>query len=255
MKRIVILSDLQVPYHDKQAVKAVTSFVKDYQPDELLCVGDEADSPEVSRWNKSTAGEYAGTLQRGLDATRNVLRGFREAVGDGVPFTIHRSNHTDRIKTYVERYAPGLSGLRALDYPTLVGYDELDINFNPRPKEIAPGWVMVHGDEAGMNRTSGGTALGIARKIGKSVISGHTHKLGLQHEHTYLNGSSTGRLFGLEVGHLMDLREASKMYLKLGTANWQQGFGILYVDKDKVYPSVIPLMGKSFVVEGKKYKW
>lgn len=173
MKRYVVISDLQAPYHCRPATKAVTAFLKEYQPDSLLCVGDEADSPEVSRWKKGLAGEYSGTLQRGLDETREILRGFREAIGDGVPFTIHRSNHTDRIKTYVERYAPGLTGLRALDYATLVGYDELDIDFNPRPKEIAPGWVMVHGDESGSSRTAGGTALGIARKIGKSVVAGH----------------------------------------------------------------------------------
>lgn len=173
MKRIVIASDIQAPFEDKAIIRGFTQFLKDYQPDELLCVGDEADSPEVSRWKKGLAGEYSGTLQAGLDRTRNILRGFREAIGPDTPFTIHRSNHTDRIKMYVDRFAPGLTGLRALDYATLVGYDELDITFNPRPKEVAPGWVMVHGDESGMNRTPGGTALGIARKISKSVVAGH----------------------------------------------------------------------------------
>jgi predicted phosphodiesterase len=50
MKRIVVLSDLQIPYHDSKAVKASIQFVKDYKPDELWCVGDELDAPGTKAW-------------------------------------------------------------------------------------------------------------------------------------------------------------------------------------------------------------
>jgi hypothetical protein len=58
-------------------------------------------------------------------------------------------------------------------------------------------------------------------------------------------------MFGMEVGNLMDMRQAK--YTK--THNWQQGFGILYVDGNKVTPSPIPIDKRSFVVEGKRYSW
>ncbi len=32
MKRIVVLSDMQIPLHNKPAINAVIKFVKDYQP-------------------------------------------------------------------------------------------------------------------------------------------------------------------------------------------------------------------------------
>jgi hypothetical protein len=39
-----------------------------------------------------------------------------------------------------------------------------------------------------------------------------------------------------------------------GTQNWQAGFAILYVDKDKVTPVLVPIEKDcSFVVEGKRY--
>jgi len=85
MKRVVVLPDLQVPLHDPRAVAAVAEFVKDWAPDELYCVGDEADQFEISRWDKGTATEYAGSYQKNLDMTHNVLAGFQEAAGD-VPF-------------------------------------------------------------------------------------------------------------------------------------------------------------------------
>lgn len=253
MKKVVVLSDLQIPYHDARLAKAVTQFVEDYQPDELFCVGDEADSPEPSRWNKGTAGEFAGTLQKGLDDTHNIMRGFREAVGDK-PFHVMRSNHGDRIQNYVRKYAPALDSIRSLQYETLLGYDELGITFHDRIFQFAPGWAMAHGDEGSLIGTPGGTALNLAKRSGLSIICGHTHKLGIQHHHSAVNGRLTNTLYGVEVGHMMDLNKAG--YLKSGGANWQAGFAILYIDdRKRVTPSVIPVQGRSFVVEGEKYTW
>ena len=58
-KRVVVLSDLQIPYQDNKAVDATLDFIRYYKPDQLWCVGDELDAPEPSRWNKGMAGEYA----------------------------------------------------------------------------------------------------------------------------------------------------------------------------------------------------
>jgi predicted phosphodiesterase len=252
MKRIVVLSDMQIPYHDRKAVAAVQQFVKEYQPEELFCVGDEADSPEPSRWNKGTAGEYAGTLQKGLDETMNIMKTFKEAIGDN-PFHVMRSNHGDRISHYVNKYAPALASIRSLEYTSLLGYRENGITFHNRLYNFAPGWAMAHGDEGSLSRNAGGTALSLARKSGVSIVCGHTHRAGIQHENTGYNGKLSNRLFGVEVGHLMDLNKAD--YLKSGGANWQQAFGLLYIDKGKVTPTIVPFNGRSFVVEGKKYEW
>lgn len=252
MKTVVVLSDLQIPYHDPKFVSAVQEFVADYQPDELFCVGDELDAPEPSRWTKGTAGEYAGTLQKGIDKTHKIMAGFKEALGDR-PFHVQRSNHTDRIENYVSRYAPALSSLRDLEYETLLGYNELGIKYHERIYNFAPGWAMAHGDEGSLSRIAGSTALSLARRTGLSIVCGHTHRLGIQHENTAVNGKVTGRLFGMEVGHMMDLSKAA--YLKSGGANWQAGFGILHIDRGNVTPSVVPMINNSFIVEGVKYKW
>jgi predicted phosphodiesterase len=187
MKRIVVLSDMQIPYHDRKAVAAVQQFVKEYQPEELFCVGDEADSPEPSRWNKGTAGEYAGTLQKGLDETMNIMKTFKEAIGDN-PFHVMRSNHGDRISHYVNKYAPALASIRSLEYTSLLGYRENGITFHNRLYNFAPGWAMAHGDEGSLSRNAGGTALSLARKSGVSIVCGHTHRAGIQHENTGYNG-------------------------------------------------------------------
>lgn len=252
MKRIVVLSDMQIPYQDKRATRAVMNFVADYEPDELFCVGDEADSPEPSRWNKGLAGEFVGTLQKGLDETTKIMTGFKEALGDK-PFHTMRSNHGDRIHNYVNRFAPALSSLRDLEYSKLLRYRENEITYHNKFYQFTPGWILAHGDEGRANKQPGGTALTLAKQIGASVVCGHTHKQGIQHEHTGFGGSIKSRLYGVEVGHLMDLSQAH--YLGQTGANWQQGFTILYSRRGNVTPVNVPINGRSFVVEGKVYEF
>jgi predicted phosphodiesterase len=238
-QRVVVLSDLQIPYHDEAAVKRVVSFIKWYKPTQLWCVGDELDAPEPSRWNKGMAGEYATTLQDSIDMTYNVMADFRDALGRTKPFIIQRSNHTDRIQTYIRKYAPAFNSLESLQIEKLLGYNDLNIQYLHRFKELLPGWVMAHGDEGRAIQVPGSTAMSLAKKLGKSVVCGHTHKLGLQHETTGLYGKNRTQ-FGLEVGHLMDIKQAS--YLTTGVANWQQGIGILVEKNRKVTPYAVPII-------------
>ncbi len=42
MKRILIVSDLQIPYHDKRAVANLIDFVKRYKPDQGFRLGAQA---------------------------------------------------------------------------------------------------------------------------------------------------------------------------------------------------------------------
>jgi hypothetical protein len=140
-----------------------------------------------------------------------------------------------------------------LKYEKLLGYRDLEIVYHNKLWSFAPGWVMGHGDEGSTSRYAGGTAVALARKIGMSVVCGHTHKQGIIHHNTSFNGKQTSSLYGFEVGNIMDLKQAT--YLKGGSANWQSGFGILYIDRGKVTPVPVPMIGNSFVVEGKVYKW
>ena len=66
------------------------------------------------------------------------------------------------------------------------------------------------------------------------------------------SGGVLGRvLTGLEVGHLMDEKQA---YYTRGTMNWQKGFGIVYSDRKSTYALPVPIdKDGSFVVEGKRY--
>jgi predicted phosphodiesterase len=244
MERIVIVSDLQIPYHDPKAVHNLIDFIKRYKPDRVVSIGDEIDLPQVSKWEKGRMGEYAGTIGKDRDATVKILEQLR--VTDVI-----RSNHTDRLFNYIASYAPGLYGIPELQLENFLRLPELGINYWRKPMPIAPNWVAVHGDHGRISQVAGQTALKQALQHGKSLVCGHTHRLGLSSV-TEASGGIVGRIVtGLEVGNLMDFKKAHYTH---GSANWQQGFGLLYVDGRNVTPVAVPVAKDgSFIVEGKRY--
>lgn len=258
----VVVPDIQAPYHDKRMVSVFTKFVADFQPDGLLCVGDEADSPEPARWNKGMAMEFAGTLEANLTVVYEVMLGLRNAVGHGKPFILSRSNHGDRIQKYLSRYAPAMARSSWNKYDRIMGYnghqslltgcdEPLDVTYVTKPFQFARGWLMMHGDESSLVQSAGGTALSLARKTGYSVVCGHTHRAGLQHHTLAHSGRVTQHLVGMEVGHLMDLKQAG--YLGFGGANWQQAFGVMRIRKGVAYPELVLINRHRFTVGGVDY--
>jgi len=251
VKRIMVVSDIQAPLHDKRAVAAVMACARDLQPEKLVTVGDECDSTSLGRWVRGRAQEFTDNLQLAIDATHTIMRGFREACPDA-EMIVQRSNHTtDRLENYINTHAPALAALRGFTWGDLMGYPELGIKLSMQPTVLAPGFCMMHGDEGRSATYAGGTALKLANALGESVVCGHTHKLGLLHDHKAYSGGVHKHLFGIECGHLMDMKKAS--YLKYGGANWNQGFVILYQIGRTVIPALIPIVGGRFVVEGKQY--
>lgn len=229
----------------------LTTFVGDYQPDALYHVGDLIDMPTVSRWAKGTALEYERTLQSDADETVKVLTEIRR-VYDG-PFGYKRGNHDMRVESYAHKYAPGLTDLRALQVEELLRLDTLQIDYLRGITDIGPGWVIAHGDEGTLNRAAGATAASLAKRTGKSVVCGHTHKLALRPAEgpEGYNGKQAPTVWGMEVGHAMDISKAA--YLKTGSALWQQGLGLLYVKGSVAIPSIVPINKGTFIVEGQVY--
>ncbi len=244
MKKIVVISDLQVPYHDERAVRNVALFIRRFKPDQVITIGDEIDLPQISRWTEGTPGWFEQSLGSDRDATVEILWDLQ--VTDMI-----RSNHTDRLYNVIMKKIPAFLALPELKFEKFMKLDELGIKFHRKPLEFAPDWIAIHGDEGSVKPTPGLTALDAARKHGKSVVCGHTHRAG-QSAFTEASGGVLGRVLrGVEVGNLMQFSKAG--YMK-GTGNWQQAFAVFYVDKKAVTNTIVHIeKDGSFVFEGKRY--
>lgn len=248
MRKIVAISDLQCPFEDRKAVKAVADFIQWFQPDMVISVGDEADLPQISRYSKGGRGEFEGNLGKDRDRTVEVLRML------GVQH-ITRSNHLDRWFDALDR-VPAFHNVPEFKLENFLRFDELGITYHKTPWDpTGTGtWLLMHGDEGSMSPNPGSTGQGLAQRAGRSVICGHTHRLGLVPKtQTYLGDKSPRQTFGFEAGTLADFNSPGMKYAKF--KNWQQGFGLLYVEGKTVHPVPVPVVNRSFVVEGKRYGW
>lgn len=173
-RRVAIISDIQWPYHDRKAVKAVIQYIHDTQPEEVVLIGDCLDFPQPARWSKDTRSEFEGSIY-------NDVKGFQEKVlavlrdGYDGPIGMHEGNHDLRPRAYLEKYSPALAGTNAFNIEVLCDFEQFDITLLPTFYDIAPGWVSTHGHLGGisLNRIAGNTAMGAARKFNKSVVMGH----------------------------------------------------------------------------------
>lgn len=218
------------------------------QPSEVVFIGDQLDFPQPSRWSKDTRAEFEGSVFRDAEAFKTEILEPLRANYAG-PIGMHEGNHDSRPRTYLEKYAPALSGNGAFDMATLLDFKRFGIDQLPTFYDIAPGWVSTHGHMGGirLSQIAGNTALNAAKKLNKSVVMGHTHRQGIGSITTGIP-PRTKTLTGMEVGNLMDMRQAG--YLKEGAGNWQSGFGILTVDGNHVHPQVIPISNSRFIVDG-----
>ncbi|MEV0443850.1 metallophosphoesterase [Streptomyces spectabilis] len=251
MKRIVVISDTQMPYEDTRALRNVIKFIGEYSPDAVVQIGDLMDFPEPSRWNSGTKSEFQTNVLRDAEyAKEKFLEPLRE-VYEG-PLGVLEGNHDLRPRTYLTKNAPALADAKYFDLDQLLDFETYGVDLLPAYHPIAPGWVAVHGHESkGISQIPGRTAASKALKAGKSLVMGHTHKLAICPNSTGYAGRFKVT-YGMEVGHLMDARKAG--YLQGGPANWQRGFGLLYAGQYNATPHAIPVEDDgSFVVEGQRY--
>lgn len=248
-KRIVIIPDTQIPYHDRKALKAVLKFIGEYKPDEVIHIGDLMDFPQPSRWNKGSAGEFEGSVFADCDyAKKHFLEPLRK-VYDG-PVGVHEGNHDERARTYLAKYAPALAESGAFNIETLLDFNGFGVTLLPTFNKVAPGWITTHGHLGGitLSQIAGQTALNAAKKFQSSIIMGHTHRMAISQCTFGYGGDITRQVTGFEVGHLMNQKLAH--YLKQATGNWQMGFGLLTVDGQHVKPEMVPVSKGKFTVDG-----
>ena len=245
---------MQIPFHHKRNVEKLQDYIFESKVDGLACVGDEIDVPQLGVFNKGTRAEFERTLQRDFNTAHNVLADFRDALGSKKkPFILQRSNHSQRIEKYIYKNAPAFESVTALRIENLLGLNKLGITYQRHMDYIAPGVLMGHGDEGRLYTQAGLTGLNLGIRTGQNCVVGHTHRQGISKASRGFGGR-LNTIWGMEVGHLMDLRSSGANYIREKAANWQAGFAVLYVEGNHVVPQLVPINEKGkFIVDGKEW--
>lgn len=244
MELKIVLSDLQLPYHDERAIAAVCNLLSDRAGDvaEVHQIGDFFDFTGISRWVDGTLAESG--LQAELDASASVQADLSSAFPGKKTRIL--GNHDDRLRKYIATKAKGFTGLRALDFDALTEAARYGWVTVPEPYRVAPGVESVHG--LSVRSKAGYTAHAHLERIDSHVIHGHTHRAAL----VYRTVGDRTR-WAMEVGCLMDRAKAT--YVAGGFADWQLAIGAIYSDGEESWPMLVELKSdRSLVFEGKRYR-
>ena len=248
---IVVVPDLHLPYEDRRLVRSFIRFIGEFNPSEVVMIGDVMDYPQPSRWSKDTAAEFQGSVFEDSDVARARLLEPLRAVYDG-PVGVIEGNHDERPRVYLARYAPALAESNAFNIDNLLRFRDFGVTWLPDFYDFHEGWTICHGHRGGirLQTVAGATALNAVRRFNKSVIMGHTHRLGsIGFTHGY-NGDADV-MWGVEVGHMLDMK--LQTYLKGATMNWQQGFAIIRIDQGHVSTEIISVSANKFIVDGETF--
>jgi predicted phosphodiesterase len=241
-ERVVFVPDLHCPYHDVGVWNQVLAFIKDYEPDRIVFLGDVIDAYPVSRFSKDPSRRE--TMQDEFDSGHGVLREARLAAPDAlIDYT--PGNHEKRVDLFMWTQAPALASLRCMSLEALLRTSELEIVLHPYAGfKLRERFRCTHGTY--VRKHAGHSAKAELDHWGISGASGHTHRAGM---YTVTNDSGTSSW--TEFGHLCDVSKADYVT----SPNWQQAFGIgeFRRDSSRYQVELIQIAGRELVYHGKNY--
>ena len=182
--KVMILSDIHIPYHDEAAVTAAIAHGKKKKPDVIILNGDIGDFYGVSRHDKDPRRSLADEL----DAIRQFLFHLRKQFPNArILYKI--GNHEARMEMFLIKNAPVLLGVSDFELPVLLRFDEARIELVPSLTLIRLGSLPIyHGHELPQGMSSPvNPARGIWMRVQESLICGHWHRTSEHTESTGLN--------------------------------------------------------------------
>lgn len=213
-KKVAIINDLHVPYHDIDAIScAIDKAVKE-GCDAWFINGDLIDMHTLSRFVRNPkAKNFAQELQMAAD-TIKILKNALNA-----PVYLKLGNHEERYEMFLKTKATELAGVEDFDLNNLLK-KRCDVTVIGDKRIVKIGkLICLHGHEGGKSIMSPvNIARGLFLKGKASAICGHHHRTSEHTEQTF-NGDiittfSVGALCGL-----------NPQYLPIGN-NWNHGMAI-----------------------------
>jgi hypothetical protein len=234
---IAIFSDAHFwPFETTDAFYIFLEIIQEIQPEVVLNNGDSLDGATISR-HPANGWENPPSLVDELDANREHLELVKEAAGEADLYWCE-GNHDKRFEMFLAKQAPQF---RDMPGTTLKGlfpdWKICDSVFFNDLLQVKHRWH--NGVHAAYNNTL---------KSGKSMATGHTHRLTCR-EYTDLNGTR----YGIECGTLADIYGPQFSYTENNPVQWQQGFPVLTIDKNGLHVELVQVINGKARFRGKVY--
>ena len=231
--KVLVLSDIHVPFHDENALRVAMEFKKDFKPDIVIALGDWLDAEAASTFAKDPSD---CDFCEEIEICNELIDRFE-------PNYFLEGNHEQRLRR--PNIAPEFR--RLLDPRKLLHLHRRGITWVPyssHPKHLLRIGKMtfIHGFSA---------ALAAGRKEAAAfgcVVHGHTHRIA-----TVQVPHATNKLTAFNIGCLCDLNPG---YMDTkGPNGWAHGFGYGYFYKSGHFTfNTARLIGDKCHLVGKEYQ-
>jgi hypothetical protein len=228
--RILLLSDIHVPYHDDSALRAALDYGRQQEVDTIVLNGDVCDFHSVSRWETDPKER---DLMGELKAVYQLLVGLRQ----GFPkarILWKGGNHEERLEHYMWSRAPELVGMPISSWsglfqnPKAFGAEEYPIGVefidSLRPMAVDHLWIL-HGHEFGKSTVFNpvNAARGSFMRAYECLLVAHSHQTS---EHT--TRTISDRIIACwSMGCLCNLHP------KYAPINWRWNHGFAMITRDE----------------------
>lgn len=223
-KRLGVISDTHIPYHDEVALEAAVKHLKTVKPDTLLINGDCADFYTISRWQTNPK-------KRDLSQELKSVRQFIEWIRSEFPknrIVYKMGNHDERFDHWLWNHAPEISDEPEMRLESWLKFEEHGIEMVTDQRPIMAGKLPIfHGHELGRSAFSPvNPARGAFLRTHHTVLIGHSHQTSghadtnLWHEETFI--WSTGCLCNL-----------NPEYARVN--RWNHGFAVIDIASDGAF--------------------
>ena len=218
-KRVLILSDIHIPYHSIESLNAVFDFAKGEKPDAVLLNGDTIDFFQLSRFCKEPG-------KRSFAHELAAFKQFFEVLDKTFPQAkkyFKLGNHEERYNHFLWMKAGELDGVNEFKLEEIIKARAEGIEVIGEKRIIKAGELnIVHGHEFGGSVFSPvNVARGLYLRAKVSAMQGHNHQSS-EHTETDMNGNIKTTW---STGCLCELHPA---YLPIN--KWNHGFAMVDVD-------------------------
>jgi hypothetical protein len=235
-KRILVLPDVQAkPGVDFSYLERIGLYIVEKKPDVIVCIGDFADMPSLSSYDKGKKSFEGRRYKRDIEAAQFAMQAFLKPINEhnekhpGRPYTprmvLTLGNHEERINRACNE-DPKLDGVLSLKD---LAYEEYGWEVHDFLKVIViEGIAFSHYFTTGVMGRPAGSAQAQLRKCGMSCFAGHQQGKQIAYAHRADGRTITSIISG-------SCYEADESYLgPQGNQHWR-GFWVLHDVQDGAF--------------------
>jgi predicted phosphodiesterase len=213
-KKMLVLSDIHFPYHDKQALMVALRTGKQEEVDSILLNGDILDFYQLSKFTK----DYRKpSVKAELDIFRFFIDQLKQRFPDAAIY-YKLGNHEVRLDRWIKHNAQMFDGM--LDLKHLIDFVGAGVVYLKDNIGVKFGKLnIIHGHEVRAN----GSLVNIARtyymKTNSNIMVGHWHQV-----QEYATKTLNGDIHGAWATGCLCKLDADYTY---GINSWNHGFAIV----------------------------